>query len=342
MKISVIIPVKNPDFALLERALKSVYKQIYQDYEIIMINDGSDAEHSDELRRMSADDPRIRLFETEGRGVSAARNYAARMAEGDVVTYLDSDDQLSPVCFEEAVNILENTDLDAVWGGTYYGTEQEICECIEKKADIKALSFEKLKEGLIRLDDERMHLTRAECIGEPFRFGDGCYINRGIAARFIRKAAVQDFPEGIRIYEDAIWNLETLKSLTVSYAQTEWYYYLANEASVSNAFNPDIIKDIETPLERIRQLLDLDNETEYAGYTRILMDSLRYVHKCLYGNPNWKAAAGERKALKAHIYNDEPWREIKTPKYKALAQARDRKKALLYRLKALLFVWKLK
>ncbi|MBR3003446.1 MAG: glycosyltransferase family 2 protein [Lachnospiraceae bacterium] len=342
MKISVIIPVKNPDFGLLERALESVYRQTFKDYEIIMINDGSDAAHSAELRRMADENPQIRLFETEPKGVSAARNLAAGKAEGDVITYLDSDDFLSPVCFEEAVNILENIDIDAVWGGTFYGTEQEIRARSDKNADFRALSFEELEKGLIRLDDARMHQTKAECIGEPYRFGQGCYINRGIAARFIRKAAVQDFPEGIRIYEDAIWNLEMLKSLKVSYAQTEWYYYLANEASVSNAFNPDIIKDIETPLERIRQLLDLENETEYSGYTRILMDSLRYVYKCLYGNPKWGAAAGERKALKAHIYNDEPWREIGTSKYKALAQARDKQKALLYRMKALLFVWKLR
>lgn len=337
MKISVILPVKNPDMELLERALKSVGSQTYTDYEVLLVNDGSDPEYKDKIGSLAGRFQNVKLYEIPASGVSAARNFAANKAEGDILTYLDSDDMLSPYCFEEAVSILEKTDLDAVWGGTFYGNSDQIAERLQ--------NIEHKDSELINLDEERMHITKAECIGEPYRYDDGCYINRGIAGRFIRKEAVfragLSFPEGLKFYEDAIWNLRALQNMKIAYAHTEWYYYLDNEASVSNKFNPDIADDLERPLAVIRGMLDMDDEVEYKGYTRLLMDSLRYVNRNLYANPSWNASGADKKKLRDHLYNDEPWSEIGTDKYKEYAEERDRRKAALYRAKKLLFYWKL-
>ncbi|MCQ2512031.1 MAG: glycosyltransferase [Lachnospiraceae bacterium] len=341
MKISVILPVKDPQITLLEKALKSVYDQTYTDYEILLVNDGSDEAHSKELRSIAEKNPSIHLLEIEPSGVSAARNYAAVQAKGDVLTYLDSDDFLSPVCFEEAVKVLENTDIDAVWGGTVYGTQEELNER-KMSAKKQAFCMGELQSRLILLDEGKKHLSKAECIGEPYRFEDGTYINRGIAGRFIRKEKMAgiEFPVGIKFYEDAIWNLIMLDRLKIAYLDSEWYYYMENEKSVSNSYNPEIVSDLEIPLAIIRECIDMDNAEEYTGYTRILMDSFRYISKCLYCNPKWNPSSKEKKKLKAHIYQDFPWKEIGTEKYKAHAQERDCKKAIFYKKRLLLLIWK--
>lgn len=343
-KVSVILPVKNGDAALLKRAVASVQAQTLQDFEILLVDNGSEAAYAAELDRIAKADKRIRLFHIDSSGVSGARNFAAEQASGEILTYLDSDDALSPCCFEEAAVLLKDPETDALWGGTWYFENADLPELQKKMRQRKVLSEEELKKRCIRLTEDRLHKTRAECIGEPFRF-EGGYINRGIAARFIKREAFQDgrnqFPPGIRMYEDAIWNLKMLGDLRISYVQRVWYYYFSNEDSASNAFNPDILNTMEEPLEILRGILDLEDPEEYAAYTRILMDSLRYVYKCLYGNPKWKPEGKERKALTDHIYNEEPWTEVKSGRFAEHAGARDKKKALLFKNHLLFSYWKL-
>ncbi|MCR5148349.1 MAG: glycosyltransferase family 2 protein [Eubacterium sp.] len=362
MKVSVILPVKNGNKALLERAIDSVLKQTYHNFEILLINDGSTDEFAMEMKEISEKDERIRFFSVDSLGVSGARNYAIDIAEGDIITFLDGDDTLNYCCFEEAVKILQNSRYDALFGGTYYiydnkadiaqgaDYDQNWVEAEEFSAASspfrKAYSLEELKKRVVRLTPERVHKTRSECVAEPYRFGDGGYVSRGIAARFIRKSAFQEgffrFPLGIRLYEDAIWNLMMLEKLKVCYVKAVWYYYFENAASVSNAYNENVINDMEMPIERLSKLMELSDPLEYHAYTRLLMDSLRYIYKCLYGHPDWKPEKSVRKAIKRHLYKDAPWKEIKTLRYWRYSDKKDRLKASLHKRHLLFTYWRSK
>ena len=341
--VSIILPIKDGDPVLLDQAISSVLSQSYTNFELLLIDDGSKADYASYLDKKAEQDSRIRLFHIAFSGVSAARNYAIDHAVGDILTFLDSDDSLNPYCLEEAISLLRDSDLDGLWGGTFYGSQKDIKK--HQQTITGPTPAEKLMAKKIDLTSERAHLTKAECIGEPYRFGEHGYINRGIAARFLTKecfaAGKNRFPVGIKMYEDAIWNLQMLSALRISYVPAIWYYYLENESSVSNLFHKDALERMEVPLKQIASILDLDDSTEYKAYTRLLMDSLRYVYQWLYGNPQWTATQKERNALKAHIYNREPWREIVCSRFTKYADARDRKKALLFRLRLLFFYWKL-
>ena len=344
--ISVILPVKNGDLTLLKRALSSVHAQSYSNYEILLIDDQSDEDYAKELDLIAAENKKIRLFHIPASGVSGARNFAAERAQGDILTYLDSDDELSSFCFEEAATLLKDSTVDILWGGTFYGSAEEIKTLKDSLGKTCALSETELSTCTISLNEDRLHQTRAECIGEPFRFENGGYINRGIAARFIKKECFDNahclFPLGIKMYEDAIWNLKMLEDFHILYVKSIWYYYLNNEASVSNIFHDDTVERMEVPLKEIHDILDLNDPTEYTAYTRLLMDSLRYVYKCLYGNSKWKSTKGEKKNLKHHLYNDLPWSELASTKALALASPKDKFKAQLFKHHLLFFYWKLK
>ena len=344
-KISVILPVKNGDLSLLKRAISSVRTQTFPGFEILLIDDGSEKPFAEELKTIAETDDRIRLYHIAPSGVSGARNFGIEKAEGDVITLLDSDDVISPVCFEEALLLLENSDAEALWGGTWYFESSDLPELGKWMRRKTALGIEELKAREVKLSSDRVHKTRAECIGEPFRFGENGYINRGIAARFIRKEVFEGgrnrFFLGIKMYEDAIWNLLMLENHKISYVQSIWYYYYNNEASVSNRFNPDVLECMEVPLKMIREILDLEDPEEYTAYTRILMDSLRYVYKCLFGHPKWKSLKKERKELSDHIYRSDPWNEIGSPRFQKFAGKRDQQKAELFRKHLLFLYWKL-
>lgn len=91
--ISVIIPLYNKE-PIIERSLQSVLSQDYDDFEVVVINDGS-TDRSAEIVR-SINDPRIRLIEQENGGPSKARNTGTKNARGEWILFLDADDELLP------------------------------------------------------------------------------------------------------------------------------------------------------------------------------------------------------------------------------------------------------
>lgn len=100
--VSVIIPCYNYG-RFLSDALDSVLAQTYGDWEAIVIDDGSTDDTDAVAERYAAKDARIRYISQENRGVSAARNHGFRVARGDYVLFLDSDDLLLPNALGELV-----------------------------------------------------------------------------------------------------------------------------------------------------------------------------------------------------------------------------------------------
>jgi len=95
---SVIIPLFNKE-KYIKATLDSVFKQTFQDFEIIVINDGSTDNSENEVLKF--DSSKIRYFKTENKGVSAARNFGITQAKGKYVAFLDADDYWYPYFLDE-------------------------------------------------------------------------------------------------------------------------------------------------------------------------------------------------------------------------------------------------
>ena len=104
-RISVLMPCFNHG-AFIDEAVASVLTQTFQDFEIVIVDDGStDPGTRETLARLNP--LRTTVLTTANRGLPAARNFAARHASGEFYCALDADDKLAPTWFEQAVGVLD-------------------------------------------------------------------------------------------------------------------------------------------------------------------------------------------------------------------------------------------
>lgn len=112
--VSIIIPCYNSESTIAE-TLESLQKQTFEDWEAIVVNDGSTDGSSDTVCRLGAKDPRIQQINQENQGPSGARNAGLEMARGKFVNFLDADDLLLPSMLQKTVwELSKNTSLGAV------------------------------------------------------------------------------------------------------------------------------------------------------------------------------------------------------------------------------------
>lgn len=103
--VSVIMPCYNQG-QFFEEAVESVLEQTFQDFEVIVINDGSTEELTVRLLHSYAH-PQVRVLHTVNQGPSLARNTGIQQAQGRYILPLDADDRIAPTYLEKAVAILE-------------------------------------------------------------------------------------------------------------------------------------------------------------------------------------------------------------------------------------------
>jgi len=107
-KVSVIMPCYN-DGAYIEEAVQSVHAQTYKDIELIIIDDGSDDEHTLNVLN-NFKQSGIKVLRTERLGPAGARNAGIAAAAGKYILPLDADDKIEPEYLEKAVKVLEENE----------------------------------------------------------------------------------------------------------------------------------------------------------------------------------------------------------------------------------------
>lgn len=117
-KISVIVPVYKVE-PYLRRCLDSIVNQTYRKLEIILVDDGSPDNCGMICDEYAAKDERVRVIHQKNAGLSAARNAGLRIASGDCLGFVDSDDWVELEMFETLLNGLQDIGADIAVCGRY-------------------------------------------------------------------------------------------------------------------------------------------------------------------------------------------------------------------------------
>ncbi len=116
MLVSVVIPLYNKEKYISE-TIRSVLDQTYDNFQIIIVDDGSTDKSVDEVEKF--DDERIRIISQENAGVSAARNRGIKEARSDFIAFLDADDEWLPNHLEEIIELKDKFPTCDVFATNY-------------------------------------------------------------------------------------------------------------------------------------------------------------------------------------------------------------------------------
>lgn len=139
--ISVIVPLFNLEFSVVEKCVKSLINQDYTDFEIIMVDDGSEKFYSEQYDILSNMDSRITLVHTENCGVSHARNAGIEISKGEYITFVDGDDWVNTNFLSLLISNLEKYNADISVVGIAY--DYIFSEDIKMNVENTTLLFDK-------------------------------------------------------------------------------------------------------------------------------------------------------------------------------------------------------
>ena len=121
--ISIVIPLYNKA-AVICRTMESVKQQIFSDFEILIVNDGSTDDSLSVLMDFLSENEAVfknsvRLIEQENKGVSAARNQGIKEARGEIIAFLDADDEWLPDYLKTIAFLVEKYPECDIFGTAY-------------------------------------------------------------------------------------------------------------------------------------------------------------------------------------------------------------------------------
>ena len=243
--ISIVVPIYNVE-NYLRMCLDSIQNQTYQNFECLLINDGSPDNSADICREYLAKDARFRYFEKENGGSSSARNFGIERSEGEYVTFVDSDDWLEHDALQLLYDALkkENADISI---GRYNCYDESRCQYLFYDSNPDD-SLEVI-EGKEIIDREGV---------EEMKTG-----NWTVAyLKLIKRELLQDLPFPIgKMAEDTYWTWKVLlKASKVVYLKRCIYWYRVGlTGTLSNTWSEKRMYDeIEAREEKIAILASLD------------------------------------------------------------------------------------
>lgn len=245
--VSVIVPVYNTEL-YLKKCLKSLLQQTYSNYEIIIINDGSNDESLNIINKFIIDNTRIRLFNQTNQGIAVTRNNGISYASGELIMFVDSDDFVKSNYISEAVKTMIKFNSDLVCFGytklNSDGTEKEYL----KYSSSHNLSHDEAMSILIK-DSYLWDKLFKKSLFTGISFPDGKtyednFTNYKLFRRASRISYLADSTQYIYVNRDnSIVNSKTSKNIANAFRSSLELYELFKEKypNVAMEMKPELI-----------------------------------------------------------------------------------------------------
>ena len=289
-KISVIIPVYNAE-SYLKKCIDSVLNQLYKNLEIIIVNDGSTDSSQNIIDEYTKIDNRIIAIQKPNGGIGSAYKAAFEIMNGEYISFIDSDDYVSPNYYEEITLIIQNQYPDIVhFGRVLFNDENVVTDTLKRYNETLNGNEAILDHHFRLLKDPSLacRVFKKDLFKNVTLFDQNIGIDELIIAQVLVKTekvvftdkvfyytyerpdsvsrieySEKKISQGIRIYRFICEFIKTEKSLYAKYLEVKYLNYLmpiyettSNTQKISSA----VLNNLETDITKYYILSRNTNE----------------------------------------------------------------------------------
>jgi len=299
-KISIIVPVYNVE-KYVEKCIDSILNQTFKEFELILVDDGSTDSSGCICDKYKDKDNRIIVIHKENGGLSSARNTGIKIAKGDFIGFVDSDDYIAENMYKKLYDL-----------------------CIDNNCEISVCKFGEEVDGEIINTKEYESLKimdNEEGMKELFK---GILYRFSSCNKLFKREVFKDiiFPKG-RIHEDLSTTYRLFANANkIAYINYAGYIYVKRSDSILTSSYSEKRLDAfigwSEILDFINEKYPMLKDTVYACYTYACIDHMNYIlNQVQHKDEKKELLSVIRRNVKIY-YKDILSNKILTKKYKVL------------------------
>lgn len=250
--VSVIMPIYNSGNSIAT-SVKSVLAQTYNNFELILVDDGSTDNSLLICSELEKTDSRIRLFTKENGGVSSARNLGIKKSMGEFITFLDSDDALEPMFLETLMK-----------RHTSNGILIACAALVNSESGSKEVLWQIKNKGVYEINEVD------QLLADKFLFN--VVWNKLYESDILLKNKIE-FPEDLSLGEDLIFNLSYLLYMNRVIILDEPLYLYTYCGGLSSGYRHDMFDIID---RLYIKKFDLMARVSAENMDRVKLDYVQY------------------------------------------------------------------
>ena len=281
-EVSIIVPIYNSE-KYLSRCVDSIVSQTFDNFECILIDDGSTDSSSSICERYNKSDNRIVVFHQENAGLAVTRNRGTELARGKYICYVDSDDYIEKNMCEILIDAVHRLNTDVVCCG--YTENNKL--------------FALCEEDFIFRNCEIIEIVHYLEMRQAF----GVVWNKLYKKSILATYSVR-FPLGIKFGEDMIFNLQYFKHIKTAYISSNYTYHYLHDNKGSVAKEKVTLAECNFRFENVPGLfMQIDNNAKSLFYAELLAKDFKYTLAMLLRLYSDKKRTKERQAVTNKLKN---------------------------------------
>lgn len=267
VEISIIVPIYNTH-QYLDRCIRSIIDQSFKNYELILVDDGSEDGCEEIYKKYKKLDDRIKIIKKVNGGLSSARNAGLNVAKGNYIGFVDSDDWINRSMYEQLYRLAVQNDADIVE-----------CEFKKMQNDINSMEKDDFQKN-----EEIKVINNIEALNYLVTLGEN-HVKMVVSWNKLYKKNLFDkirFPVG-RIHEDEFTTYKLLyKSKRIVLVNKKLYYYRQNpDGIMKRKFNVRRLDYLDALYEMLEFMKNIDNDMLYnLTVIRYISYLKTYYFKC--------------------------------------------------------------
>lgn len=277
--VSIIIPCYNAE-STLEKCLVSVLNQDYENFEVIIIDDGSTDGTSKIIEDFKSKDERISAYYQSNSGVSKARNFGISNSKGDYICFVDSDDWVEINYCSTLLNSLQSEDADISMVEAVY--EDSNGKVVFDKKVFNEFTFTKERALELLLEDKELQ-------SHPW-------------GKLYKKKLFQNisFPENLQAFEDYYTIFKVFNNaIKVARSNDKLYHYIQFDNSLSHNLTPQRAYHFFLAIMQTYKFLNMSTSLENEGkIIKNMIKKLLMVLKRILRNTSKEGMVSEKEEIR--------------------------------------------